>query len=179
MTEWVIAVAGGIASGKSTFIAALADAIGAQTTAFGALVREDAVKRGLDPTSREVLQDIGEKLKAELGAVEFSRRVLCRAPTTASVIVDGIRHVDIVDALAEAAPPRRFAFVFLHADLTTRQTRASERSRDGAQLRELDQHSTERQVHDGTLVERADLVLDARSHISDLVEATVAKLAST
>ncbi|WP_438023418.1 AAA family ATPase [Sorangium sp. So ce233] len=173
MTTWVIGVVGGIAAGKSTFCAALADALDAEVTGFGAFVREHAAERGLDSTSREVLQPLGERLKEELGADEFARRVLGRARLQARVVVDGIRHVDIVDALKEAAAPRPFALVFLDADDETCQQRASTRPEGAARLQELAAHSTEQQVHDGSLRERADLVLDARLPVGDLVDATM------
>lgn len=175
MRKWVVGVAAGISAGKSTYVAALAAATGAQRTAFGEFVRKLAAERGLDFNSREVLQELGESLKADLGPEEFVRRVLAETTPDAPLVVDGVRHTDIADALAVAVAPRTFFLVFLDADEATRQERAAIRA-ERDRLRELDQHSTETQVHDGSLRERAHLVLDARRDVTGLVVETIEHL---
>lgn len=173
MIDWVIGVAGGISAGKSTFVSALSAETNAAVTGFGAYVRDEALKSDLDVTSRDVLQALGEKLKNDLGAPEFVRRVLLRAtPSDGRVIVDGVRHVEVAEALELASAPRRFVLVFLEADEQTRTVRSAARAADALRLRELASHSTELQVHDGSLRARASLILDARCEVGELVAIT-------
>jgi dephospho-CoA kinase len=177
MTALIIGVSGGIASGKTAFIQALAAELPAATTGFGDYVREEAAGKGLDVTSRDVLQQLGEQLKRDLGDDEFVRRVLGRADQSGHVIIDGIRHVEIADLIQRVVAPRKFVLLFLHLDDETRRARAESRSSgDAARLDQLATHSTEQQVHDGRLRARADLELDATSPIATLVADTLAFL---
>lgn len=177
MTALVIGVSGGIASGKSAFIAGLAGALGATTTGFGDYVREEATRLGLDPSAREVLQGLGEQLKADLGDDAFVARVLARAAGDRHTIVDGVRHVEIADAIGRVVAPRRFVLVFLDADAETRRARAEvSRPTDAGRLDSLASHSTERQVQDGSIRGRADLILDATQAIDAMVAQTLERL---
>lgn len=177
MTPLIIGISGGIASGKTAFIQALSAKIGAATTGFGDYVREQAAGRKLDVASRDVLQQLGEQLKRDLGDEEFVRRVLARADHSAHIIVDGIRHVEIADVIQCVVAPRRFALLFLDVDDETRRERAESRaSDDAARLDQLAAHSTERQVHDGHLRARADLVINATAPIPTMVAEAVAFL---
>jgi dephospho-CoA kinase len=177
MKRFVIGVSGGIAAGKSEFIRVLAERLTASVTSFGDFVRTEAAARNLDASSRDVLQRFGEQLKRDLGDQAFVEQVLARVEGDGHVIVDGVRHVEVADAIARAVRPRCFVLVFLDADIETRQVRAHARlTLDAGHLDTLDSHSTERQVHDGSLRTRADVVLDATQPIADLVEEAVSRL---
>lgn len=174
MRRLVIGVAGEIAVGKTVFIAALAEALVARTTGFGDYVREVATSRGLAWT-RDVLQPLGEQLKAELGDDAFVEAVLNRAGDGSVVIVDGVRHVEISETIRRLVAPARFVLMFLEVDEETRAIRAEHsRPLDAHRLAALAQHSTERQVHDGSLRRVADVILDS----SKAVEAVVADAVS-
>lgn len=176
MKPIMIAVAGGIGAGKSEFVRALADRMGAAISGFGDFVRDEAAARGIS-SSRENLQTLGEKLKQDLGDEEFARRVITRAPTTGAIVIDGVRHSEMADAIARVVAPQRFVLIFLDADDELRRARVAARRPDEVgRLAELASHSTERQVHDGSLRERADLVLDARAPVPDLVREAIATL---
>jgi dephospho-CoA kinase len=178
MTRLVIGISGGIATGKSTFIRALANRLGAATTGFGDYVRAEAAMRNLDASSRDVLQQLGEQLKRDLGDDAFVQRVLAHVPAHGHLIIDGIRHAEIADSIQRVSAPRRFVLMFLDADEQTRRARAeSSRPADASRLDELAAHSTERQVHDGSVRARADLVLDATKPVDTLVEEALAFLA--
>ncbi|MDC3985964.1 AAA family ATPase [Polyangium jinanense] len=177
MTPLVIGISGGIAAGKTAFIQALSAKTGAATTGFGDYVREQASSRSLHVESRDVLQQLGEQLKRDLGDEEFVCRVLARADHSAHVIVDGVRHVEIADVIQRVVAPRRFALLFLDVDDETRRERAESRATDdAARFDQLAAHSTERQVHDGRLRARADLVIDATAPIPTIVADAVAFL---
>lgn len=173
----VVGVAGGIGAGKSAFVRALAERGGARVTAFGDVVREEAINRGLEVTSRDVLQALGEQLKGELGDVGFARLTLARVATATRVVVDGVRHVEIAEAIALVSAPGQFFLVYLDVDDDQRRERAEvNRPDDAKRLSELALHSTENQVHDGSLRGRADMVIDASASVDALVVAVAERL---
>lgn len=153
----VVGFSGGIASGKSSLSSAVSDALGWPRTSFGGYVRFVAARRGLEPT-REACQRIGEELIRE-DARKFCEHVLaqiswCRGEP---LIIDGIRHLQVADLLADMVHPSRFVLIF--ADLPRAEREMRLRSRDGGSrpLEELERHSTEAQIAD--LRGRADLVV--------------------
>jgi dephospho-CoA kinase len=132
-----IGVAGGVAAGKSRLIRRIADAVPIEIISFGRYVRAEAEARGLG-VERKVLQDFGAELVATLGADPFLESVLLEQMSgeTASIVVfDGIRHVEIWEAVR-----RRFGratLVYLSQDKSLRLERLMAReglSRDTAVL---------------------------------------------
>ena len=94
-----LAIAGGIASGKTSLAKALSERLAWPRASFGDCVREVAAEQGLG-TLRETLQAVGEALIAA-GWDSFCRRTLCEGGWRPGgpVIVDGIRHVEAIDHL--------------------------------------------------------------------------------
>lgn len=171
MTKIVIGIAGRIATGKSSFVRSVASRINADVVSFGDYVREQALATGLDPDSRETLQSLGEQLKRDLGDEEFVRQVINQASGARHVVVDGVRHVEVATTIERLVLPRRFYLIYLEVDEEVRRMRAEQsRPEDAARLTQLASHSTERQVHDGSLLSRAALVLDAAGPIEKLVD---------
>lgn len=164
----VIGVSAPIGTGKTAFVSALCAALGASSTSFGDYVRNAAKERGMSE-DRDSLQQLGTSLKTELGDEGFARAVLLRASSDEAVVVDGIRHVEIANHLQEASAPRRFVLVYLLASDEIRLERLKrDRGQDAANIdMAASRHSTEVQVHDGSLQERADLVLDTSSSTPD------------
>jgi hypothetical protein len=156
---------------------AVAERLDAVVVGFGSYVREVAKSEGLNETSRDVLQALGERLNIQLGADGFVSAVLDGLDPDRHGVVDGVRHVEVADQIEHQVSPRRFVLVFLDAEDDVREERASATGKDQAgRLAEFAQHSTERQVHDGSLRGRADLILDARDPIEQLVAQTMAAL---
>jgi dephospho-CoA kinase len=160
----IIGVSGAIGAGKSSLAADVAARRGARSVSFGDFVRETASARGL-ADDRQTLQDLGASLLEEWGADEFSACVVGEKAGT--VVVDGVRHVLIDDALRNLAD--EYLLVFVDVDDAVRQERLDQRQEERAGREEADAHSTERDLP--LLRERADVVVDSSG-----AEAVAAKL---
>ena len=114
-THLVAAFAGRIGAGKSSVSAALAADLGWKFASFGAFVRKAATERGMD-LSRESPQAVGAELEAKDSAM-FCRAVLDDAGWNAgeSLVVEGIRHVRILDTLKSLVAPQPVFLVYLEA----------------------------------------------------------------
>jgi D-serine deaminase-like pyridoxal phosphate-dependent protein len=112
------------------------------------------------------LQALGSDLLASLGAEQFATKVLGEA--AGIVVVDGVRHVAIDDALRKIAD--RYVLVYVEVDEKTRRERlGSEENRE--LLAGWDRHPTETDLP--RLRARADLQVS-----SDDCGAIVATLGS-
>lgn len=169
----VLGFAGRIGSGKSALSAAVARALGWSRVSFGDYLRTVAKSSGLDE-SREVLQELGESL-IEKGVDDFCRAVLTHYGWSAGepLVIDGIRHAEVVEALRKLVAPLEVRVVFLDVDDSKRLER----------LRRLDEsmpdkfvtiesHSTEQQVKE-VLPNLADLRLPGDRPVSDLVSTVI------
>lgn len=165
----VVGFSGKRGSGKSTISRQVSEALGWPRAGFGDYVRAEANRRGLDHKI-ETLQTVGESL-IDTGPETFCRAVLLEArwePNT-SLIIDGIRHVEIVVALRKIMVPADFRLVHITVEEPLREARLIGRdSIDGESIRRYDRHSTEAQVATA-LPELADLVLDGSDEESALV----------
>lgn len=147
-----VALAGEMGSGKSVVAEHLRTAHHFQVRGFGDVVRSEARGRGISTDDRTALQDLGQVMMATLGARWMVERVL--QPATSALAVDGVRHVDVLDALTAEHPD--LVFVFLSADVESLDLRwqsrgdASDRARAAA-------HPVEAEL--SALYERASLVI--------------------
>ena len=167
----IIAFAGRMGAGKSSVSAPLAADLRWKFASFGAFVRKTAGERGMD-TSRESLQAVGAELEAN-DAVLFCRSVLDEAGWSAgeSAVVEGIRHVRILNTLKSLVAPQPVFLVYLEAPEELRRTRLQERGAQEAQyLTRAEAHSTERDVI-AELPQLADLVLSTEgAAAADLIQ---------
>jgi dephospho-CoA kinase len=157
----VIAFSGSIASGKSTIAAAVAEALQLPCVSFGNYVRFVARSQGL-VESREVLQEIGADL-VEKDVVEFSHAVLAQADWQPgqSIVIEGIRHVTVLDNLRQIVAPTKLHLVFVDVDKATRSTRLFDREAINLESQQhLELHSTEQQVKSHLAV-MSDLIVDS------------------
>ncbi len=167
----VLCFSGGIASGKTTLAMAVADRLGFKVATFGGFVRGVARTRGISER-REDLQALGEALIQEMGWEDFCSSVLRVAgwAPSASIVVDGIRHVSAFEAIKKLVAPVPAKLIFVDVPRAVRQARSDEtRTGDATDLAKAETHSTERDVH-GSLREMADLVLDGTIEVDGLVE---------
>lgn len=165
----ILCFSGGIASGKSTLSAAVAERLGIPRASFGGFVRQQAKERGLADT-RETLQALGEALIAEMGWEKFCAAVLAAAQWTpgAALALDGIRHTLAFETTKGLVAPMEAKLIFVNVEQEVRQARA-----EGAKATDLaraDAHSTEQDVHSGALRKMATIVLDGTKGVEVLVE---------
>lgn len=148
MKPRVIGIAGRIGSGKSTLAIHVHQLLGGVLVSFGDFVREEARRRNLSD-SRESLQELGESLIAEHGWDGFCQDVLVHFDWThrSTAVIDGVRHVEVVQSLRTLIAPSQFMLVFVRVDENTRQCRLLDEGLPGEnRLARIEAHSTEYQV---------------------------------
>jgi len=167
-TPLVLGFAGSIASGKSALSTAIAERLGIPRVSFGDFVKNEAVSRGLQ-LSRGNLQAIGEELVGH-DVAGFCSAVLKSAGYVSghSIVVDGIRHAQVLEALRQLCSPSRLKLVLVQTADNERLKRVGQRGDSIAALGDADRHSTEVQVA-GALAQLADLIVDGSTPIEDLV----------
>jgi dephospho-CoA kinase len=154
-----VALTGRIGTGKSTVARELSSLLGWPEASFGDYVRARASERGLD-TERGVLQELGQQLIEERGFDGFVEDVLADAginPAAQPFVIEGVRHVAVLEALQRAAGAE-VALVYLEASDEARAERLRAREGAHAPVETWEQHETERDVK-AELPTRADLVL--------------------
>lgn len=148
VTAQVLGFAGKIGSGKSTVSGIVATMLGWQRASFGQFLRDEAARIGLDGSSREALEALGQGFIAG-GWTEFCKKVLGAAHWVAgnNLVVDGIRHVEAVETIRKLTAPSNVALVFIKTPEALRESRLVARG-FGERASALDSHATESQVLD-------------------------------
>lgn len=179
LTGRMVGLAGKLGSGKSSVGHRLADALNAPLASFGAYVRSIADERAL-VHSREVLQALGEELLRTLGPLTFASQVVDSSGWKGQgpLVVEGIRHVDIVSALREGNRETPFLLVYLEVPEELRLSRLEARDRlSPSQVAVYESHSTESDVV-SRLRQIADLVVEAGADVDTTVAAVLSGLAT-
>jgi dephospho-CoA kinase len=169
----IFAFCGPMGSGKSSVSKMLAARAGIGWTSFGGVVREIALERGA-PASRESLQALGAKL-VESERESFCRRVVeaTTVGSSESAVIDGLRHVGVLQELRHIVRPRMIVCVYVDASRQKRVERL--KGRDGVtaeQLSLLESHSTESEV-EGQLKAIADFVAENRDSVEECVDSII------
>ena len=95
-----------------------------------------------------MLQAVGQRL-VEKDPVDFCRAVLAHFGWTSGepLVIDGIRHAAIVDALRKIVAPLDLRVVFVDVSEKTRLKRIQNTDRDVVtRMNEIEAHATEREV---------------------------------
>jgi len=169
MDNVVIALAGPIGSGKSTLSFAIAEVLGLPRASFGDYVRSVARQRGLTE-GRETLQLIGFELIRN-GWGPFCEAVLSQAgwKKGEGVVVDGIRHIGVIETLLQMTAPSRLVLVFVSIGERERQVRLVQKGiKDKEEQIKIESHPTEVQVK--SLESKADLILDGTRPPPELID---------
>jgi hypothetical protein len=146
-----IAIAGQVGSQKRQLADLLHGDLGWRHASFGRYVRKIASTRGT-VQARPALQDLGEQLISERGFEGFARDVLEDAGISVGrepVIIDGVRHRGIRDALAGMFDPLRL--LYIDAPAGKRRSRIRHEDHLGLALwkvRGIERHSTEDDLDD-------------------------------
>ena len=164
----LVCFSGQIGSGKSSVSTAVAFALGWRRTGFGDYLRAEVERGGGDPTSREALQDLGQRL-VEADAEAFCRSVLVAGGFTPGddFLIDGVRHVEIFRILTRLAKPSIAHLLFLSADEAHRLERVRDRA-DKEDFARAATHRVEAELRD-TLPALADVVINATQPFDDVV----------
>lgn len=152
----VICLSGAPGSGKTTIAKAVAAHTGLQCGSFGDYVRARARERGLS-TERASLQRLGQSL-IDQGPRDFCKATLDWLGWSPphGLILEGLRHVSVYEALRALVHPVRVSLVFIDVDESLQRARL--KSRSGEELSQaLTADPTERDV--SSLRHRADLVV--------------------
>jgi dephospho-CoA kinase len=169
----VLGFAGRIGSGKSAVSKEVAKALGWPRASFGDYVRTVAKNSGLDE-SREVLQELGASL-IERGVDDFCRAVLANCGWNAGepLVIDGIRHEEVIESLRKLVAPLEMRVVYLDVDDKQRLENLRKREEDVPEgLKLVEAHATEEQVKD-RLPGLADLRLPGDRPVPELVSTLV------
>jgi cytidylate kinase len=168
MVGVVVGIVGKIRSGKSSLSRSLADELKWPFVSFGDQVRSVAHQRGLD-NSREVLQEVGENL-VETEPRKFCEAVLAQADWQPgqSLIVDGIRHLKIVEILRDFVRPSVLRLIYVKTADDVRESRLATEICGRQDLERIEHHSTEEQV--GTILPGlVDLTVDGEKPLGNLI----------
>lgn len=177
MLPTVVAFSGRIGSGKTTLCKAVATQLGWPYTSFGEYVRRIARERGLDDTSRSVLQDVGLTLIAA-GWDSFCQGVLDDVgwKSGTPLLLDGIRHLEALQTLRRLVSPLDLMLVYIDVSDSVRSSRLAARQHGLGDLGRHEEHSTERQV--ATLLRsKATTILDGSLAVEELAGMVVAAVA--
>lgn len=151
-----IALSGMMAAGKSTVCDQLRSGHGFTVLAFGDVVRAEADRRGVDRSDRAVLQSLGQALFHELGSNGLVDRLL--ADIDEDVVVDGVRHLAVLERLRERLPT--LVYAFLAADQSELDRRWQLRGDSVARI-QVATHQVEAEL--GELRDHADVVFNTGS----------------
>ena len=177
MTPSAIGISGRMLSGKSSVSRELAARLGCVRAGFGDYVRHVARSEGRDDTDRKVLQELGQRLiTADLQAFCRSTLTFAGWQSQSSVVVDGIRHVSVLQCLRTMLAPSPLRLVFLDVPDALLAGRLQSRGiEDLACLREFEKHATEVEVQ-AVLKLQADLVIGGHLEVGEIVSQIVAFL---
>ena len=173
-----VAVTGKIGAGKTTLTRALAERFRLRRVSFGELVTRQAVLRSVS-TGRKSLQDVGQRLMADLGPKGMLEAAIeaANARTAPALVIDGVRHVDVYRALTERSAET--ILVFLDVNERERRVRwmlrEASRSSTRASFDEVSRHPVEQEID--SLKEFADVVVDSYVGCESAVSVVAAYLA--
>jgi adenylate kinase family enzyme len=166
-----VSLSGRIGAGKTTLAKALCGELIATYVGIGDHVRSEAVRRGV-PLERSLLQELGRELIVSAGGDGlFVRRLIDDADALAAArfVVDGVRALEMRDALDEAVATGRTLHVHVETSDEERLRRFVARGEDVEAMVHADAHSSESAVV--LLREHADLVV-----AGDALEASVSMI---
>ena len=171
----LVCFSGQIGSGKSSVSIAVAQALGWKRTGFGNYLRVEIERAGGDPTSRQALQDLGQRCVAS-DPEGFCRAVLALGGFMPGddFVIDGIRHIEIFRNLARLALPSTSRLLFLDAIEASRAARVGSR-RDHADFQRAKAHDVEAELVK-ELPMHADAVVDANQPFQAVVSKCLAAI---
>ena len=153
---WLV-VAGRLASGKTTVARAVAPKIDAAVVTVSTVMKELSAALGVASPDRRELQDLGAAL-AEGGPHALGELLINAGGGRETVILDGLRAVDVASWLRQQLSPGGLRIVYLDANTDVRRARYEDRG-DGAAFGRADDHAVERGAEELRAI--ADRIIDA------------------
>ena len=156
-----VVVCGRIGSGKSTAVDFIAAEFGFKTVSFGSYIRHTAALLGT-PSTRGQLQDLGDCLFKSKGSSGFLESALEHFGINShdSVVFDGVRHIEILTAIRQAAEATIAVYLEVNQEERFRRHRARQAS--GSSLEEfliVDSHPVEAGLD--MIIDYCDLAVNA------------------
>jgi adenylate kinase family enzyme len=170
----VIAFAGPIGSGKTTISRALAKRLHCKLASFGDYFRKTAARLGHDPADRTSLQRLGEE-QVRLSPDNVCRELLISSdwrPSDGTIVIDGVRHVEILVALKRAIAPLSIFLVYVQRDKIRATLLSTQVGKHNMEL--FDAHTTE--LQNDVLRSSADAVVCAADDPTAIVGRIVRQL---
>ena len=167
----VIAVAGPIGSGKTTISRALSKQLDCKHISFGDYFRQLAIESGQDPTDRRLLQRLGARY-VRLSPERLCRDVLRNAkwrPKDGSLVIDGVRHKEVLEALRASVAPLRVSLVYIERDLARSTSALAQVGMENLAL--FDAHSTE--LQNDALRSAADVVVSGDDDVVGVLKSVL------
>lgn len=142
----VIAIAGGRGAGKRTISKLLVSRLAAKRASFGEYLRGEARRVAIMPFI-EGLQNLGQRLVSTEPA-SFVEMVLRAADwdRTGILVIDGIRHIEILDTLRSLLSPIPVQLVLISVASPFRKKRLEGRGENVTDFEQLDAAETEVQI---------------------------------
>lgn len=170
LTGTIVCFSGKIGSGKSSVSRAVAEQLGFQRASFGDYVRKLLSEAGGNTESRTELQDLGQSL------VQNDLRGFCQGLLTnvgykpgTSLVIDGIRHVDILDELTSIFGSKKVTLIHLEIGEDLRKLRVELRGDDPSEFGAAFIHPVERDTL-SALPKRASTIIDAGDDLVAVVQ---------
>lgn len=166
--QLIVALAGGVGSGKSTIARLLAEKLQGRVAGFGDFVRSLAEQSGAN-TDRPSLQEVGQsRVAGDTGGFVRGFIEWAAPPKDCPFIIDGVRHAAVDSELRKwAAQAGRPYFLILLA--TPDEARAARRSKgDMAELHRIDAHPVERETSD-RLPSLAEITVDGTGDLDQVI----------
>lgn len=167
----VVTLSGAIGSRRSDLASKLEERLGWPRVKFSDYIKAMIGADGGEPENRTQLQSYGQKL-VQNRLQEFVDGVLAMAPDWrrgGDLIVDGLRHVEVLLTLKQKVAPSRMLYVYVSVDPLRREEDAKNRGIAEQMLYRYDRDLTEAQLA-RILPAYADLKVDGTLGFSFNVE---------
>jgi dephospho-CoA kinase len=175
-TGLVISFSGRIASGKTHITQLLARSLSWPRASFGDYLRVVLAERGIADPTREALQELGRSF-VDADPNGFCRNVLAQVSFVpgGSILLDGIRHIDIQRRVEVMVRPSRAFLIHLAAEDDVVAQRVRRRGASEQEFRRADRHQVEGELRQ-SLPELADFVIDASLPVENVLSECLAVL---
>lgn len=170
-TGLVICFSGRIGSGKTSITEALAKALAWPRAGFGDYLRTLVAEQGADPDSREALQNLGQTL-VDSDPDGFCRSVLHSVSFRpgGDLVLDGIRHVDVLSRIRGLVAPSHTFLIHLAVDDASARQRTENRPGSILDMARAEAHRVEADLRT-FLPAVADRTVDGTAPLSVVLSA--------